>query len=367
MKTLILMVMLLVAPALAQPTSGKPGSYTLLGSLGQSYLIRMELERSGDVFRGSYRYERPGVVRPGSNSIALTGSIDSDGNLQLIEMAEAPGRPGGPVRLEVVRTGEFNGRLTTTTANGQSLLHLAGTWTRSRDGRRMPFSLDQLRLNFGNDQLTSREEKEEQQPLNYSVRLNLPILGGSESKFNRQLAAIVNPLVADFRKDVAELRKDEQGLRTEMPASSLDVDYAIVFATPELISLQFTIYSYTGGAHPNGQTRSFNWDPRSESEIQLADLFTPGSAYGRIIADYCRRELARLDIGDREWLARGTAFDEENYQRWNPTRAGLRITFDPYQVAAYAQGAFEVTVPWGALKTLLRPSFGMMSSIGGSR
>lgn len=367
MKTLILMVMLLVAPALAQPTSGKPGSYTLLGSLGQSYLIRMELERSGDVFRGSYRYERPGVVRPGSNSIALTGSIDSDGNLQLIEMAETPGRPGGPVRLEVVRTGEFNGRLTTTTANGQSLLHLAGTWTRSRDGRRMPFSLDQLRLNFGNDQLTSREEKEEQQPLNYSVRLNLPILGGSESKFNRQLAAIVNPLVADFRKDVAELRKDEQGLRTEMPASSLDVDYAIVFATPELISLQFTIYSYTGGAHPNGQTRSFNWDPRSESEIQLADLFTPGSAYGRIIADYCRRELARLDIGDREWLARGTTFNEENYQRWNPTRAGLRITFDPYQVAAYAQGAFEVTVPWGALKTLLRPSFGMMSSIGGSR
>lgn len=360
MKTLILMVMLLVAPALAQPTSGKPGSYMLLGSLGQSYLIRMELERSGDALRGSYRYERPGVVRPGSNSIALTGSIDSDGNLQLIEMAEAPGRPGGPVRLEVVRTGEFNGRLTTTTANGQSLLHLAGTWTRSRDGRRMPFSLDQLRLNFGNDQLTSREEKEEQKPLNYSVRLNLPILGGPGSKFNRQLAAIVNPLVADFRKDVAELRKDEQGLRTEMPASSLDIDYAIIFATPELISLQFTIYSYTGGAHPNGQTRSFNWDPRSESEIQLADLFTPGSAYGRIIADYCRRELARLDIGDREWLARGTTFNEENYQRWNPTRAGLRITFDPYQVAAYAQGAFEVTVPWGALKTLLRPSFGQI-------
>ncbi|MFZ4793881.1 MAG: hypothetical protein ACOYLN_07100, partial [Blastocatellia bacterium] len=158
MKTLILMLMSLVAPVLAQPTSGKPGSYTLLGSLGQSYLIRMELERSGDVLRGSYRYERQGVVRPGSNSIGLTGSIDSDGNLQLIEMAEVPGRPG---RLEVVRTGEFKGRLITTTSNGQSLLHLAGTWTRSRDGRRMPFSLDQLRLNFGNDQLTSREEKDE--------------------------------------------------------------------------------------------------------------------------------------------------------------------------------------------------------------
>ena len=364
MKTLILMVMSLVAPVLAQPTSGKPGSYTLLGSLGQSYLIRMELERSGDVFRGSYRYERPGVVRPGSNSIGLTGSIDSGGNLQLIETAEVSGRPGSPGRLGVVRTGEFNGRLITTTANGQSLLHLAGTWTRSRDGRRMPFSLDQLRLNFGNDQLTSREEKEEQKPLNYGVRLNLPVLGGPESKFNRHLAAIVNPLAADFRKDVADLRKDEQGLRSEMPASSLDVDYAIVSATPELISLQLTIYSYTGGAHPNGRTRSFNWDPRSESEIQLADLFTPGSAYGRIIADYCRRELARLDIGDREWLARGTAFDEENYQRWNPTRAGLRITFDPYQVAAYAQGAFEVTVPWGTLKTLLRPSFGQIVQAG---
>jgi len=349
MKTLIPILLLLAATAIAQPTGADkvPGSYTLLGTLGRSYLIRMELERTGDSFKGRYHYERSGVVRPGANDIDLTGHIDSGGSLQLTETAEVEGRAG-------VRTGEFNGLLTSVTIEGQTVLRLAGTWTRARDGMQLPFSLDQLRTVFGAARLTRREEREENKPLNYTIRLNLPSFGDENSNLNRHLASIVKPLAAGFRKDVTEIRREELGQRSEVPPSSFEVDYEIVSSTPELLSLQLAIYSYTGGAHPNASTRAFNWDLRREREVELAELFQSGSGYERVITGYCRRELGKLDLGSPDWIARGTAFTPENYRQWYPTRAGLRITFDPYQVAAYAQGSLEVTVPWAVLRSMIR-------------
>ena len=356
MKTLILMVTLAAASVSAQPVPVDPSRYLLFGSLGQSYLIRMELERSGNSLTGRYSYERPGVLRSGNNSIRLAGSVDADGVLRLIEMAEVVGRE------EPVPTGEFNGRVTTLTVDGQPMLHLAGTWTRARDGRKLPFSLDQSRPLFGSLSLASQVHTESDQKLNSTLRLTLPRLGDGGSAFNRHLTAIVEPLTAEFRRDVAELRREERERRDEVPPSSFEIDYDIVHHRPELVSLQLRIFVYTGGAHPNSLTRSVNWDLRLDREITLTDLFRPDSGFGGTISRYCRRELARLNLGDPAWLDRGTAFNYENYQRWNPTRAGLRITFDPYQVAAYAQGAFEVTIPWTLLATLLRPSFGPLAS-----
>lgn len=355
LRLLLPLSLLLLLPVLTPLAQALPGSttdqrYTLLGKIGQSYLIRMDLEQDGETLRGGYVYERAGVVRPGSNRINLSGQIDAEGQITLVEMAAADGSTPQ-------RTGEFAGKLGKVLIDGEPQLFFSGTWTRMRDGRKLPFNLQELgefRQVFGASRLTVRERREENRSLNYTIRLNLPTLGQAESGFNRQLAAIVDPLVTEFKKDVAELRRDDQGRGGELPPSSLEIDYVIVQATPQLLSLQLTIYSYTGGAHPNSQTRSLNWDPRRERLLVLADLFSPIAPAGRIIADYCRRELSRLDLGDPQWVARGTAFNDQNYQRWNPTRAGLRITFDPYQVAAYVQGSFEVTIPWERLKTMLR-------------
>ena len=36
----------------------------------------------------------------------------------------------------------------------------------------------------------------------------------------------------------------------------------------------------------------------------------------------------------------------ENFKSWNITKKGLIFTFDPYQVASYAAGRFEVIIPF---------------------
>lgn len=355
----LLLILLLATTGVAQTPSagGVSWRYTLLGTIGPSYLIRMDLERNGEVLQGSYLYERAGVVRPGSNRIALTGRIDSAGRVSLDELTEGDGTARR-------RTGEFSGALSEVVIDGQPQINFAGTWTRLRDGRKLPFKLQEIgeyRLFSGGSRLTSRERREDDRLLNYTIRHRLPVLGGPDSAFNRHLSGVVDSLTTGFKRDIVELRRDDQRRASEIPPGSLEIDYVIVQATSELLSLQLSIYSYTGGAHPNSATRSINWDLRREREFDLTDLFTPGSAFGRIIADYCRRELGRLDIGDSSLISRGTAFSTENYLRWNPTRAGLRVTFDPYQVAAYAQGAFEVVVPWSLLRPYLRPGLLFLS------
>jgi hypothetical protein len=45
----------------------------------------------------------------------------------------------------------------------------------------------------------------------------------------------------------------------------------------------------------------------------------------------------------------------ENYHSWNITPMGLKITFDPYQVGAYAVGEHVIVVPYSVLKPIIKP------------
>ena len=54
-------------------------------------------------------------------------------------------------------------------------------------------------------------------------------------------------------------------------------------------------------------------------------------------------------------MARGTAWTPENYQRWTIAPHGLQLTFDAYQVGSYAEGAYEVVMPFALLRANLDP------------
>jgi len=86
-------------------------------------------------------------------------------------------------------------------------------------------------------------------------------------------------------------------------------------------------------------------------------LFQPNSGYLKIISAYCVTALTKQlgDDVDANWLKEGAAPKAENYDSWNITPDGLQITFDAYQVAAYALGPQEIIVPYSALKAVIKP------------
>jgi uncharacterized protein DUF3298/peptidoglycan-N-acetylmuramic acid deacetylase PdaC-like protein len=324
-----------------------------VGTIDNKHAVRMELERKDADLTGSYFYERAGAFNSAMRTLELKGRIDGDGNVTLSETTYSKGNPQ--------KTGEFNGKLDGLSANGDLRLRFSGSWTGVKDRKQMPFSLRQLRFDLGGLKLDERNEKNENKKLRYEIETAAPQLAGAGDarveKFNQAVTNLVASRAGEFKKAADEMVREEaaakQETRSPRPPNSLDVSYEVTAAGKDFVSVLFSFYEYAGGAHPNTTTESFNYDLNRNAPVMLADLFTPNSNYLTVISDYCVRELKKLDTVSG--VENGAGPKIENFHSWNITPAGLKITFDPYQVGPYVVGGHEVVIPYSALKPIIKP------------
>jgi hypothetical protein len=205
--------------------------------------------------------------------------------------------------------------------------------------------------------LVSRLISERGQNPRYAIAVRYPhIVDAKEPKhqtFNREVAALARKQVEEFKKHV---EKPEPGMPGAEAGSSLDITYSVGVSNDRLVSIGFKAETYhAGAAHPNHRTFVYNYDLRQGKRLDLGDLFEPRSNYLKVISDYCVKVLAKqvAQPPDMNEIARGAAPNPQNYQSWTVTSQGLKINFDPYQVASYAEGPQEVVIPYGAVKGLI--------------
>jgi hypothetical protein len=186
----------------------------------------------------------------------------------------------------------------------------------------------------------------------YTLTTHTPVLSGSEDLrvvvFNQQMTILVQEEVDRFRQWLAD-----------MPAlpiaagSFLDLNFELVSPPGRLLSLLFTAQFYAdGAAHPGSTHRSVTYDLETGSFLGLERLFLPGADHLGRISELCMAELGARDIGF-DMFSSGAEPTEANYAVWNVTAAGLQITFEEYQVAAYAAGPQTVLIPYDQLADIL--------------
>jgi hypothetical protein len=188
----------------------------------------------------------------------------------------------------------------------------------------------------------------------YTLKADTPVLRGSSDprveKFNQAVAARVQEAVDRFKQDLLM-----QPVTPISAGSYFSLTYELISPPGNLLSLQLHIEGYSdGAAHPYHLTSSYNYDLEKGQEVTLDQLFLPGSEYLTPIADYCSAELSKRNIGF-EMFSDGAKPLPENYAVWNVSADGLVITFNEYQVAPYAAGPQEVTIPFTALKDIINP------------
>src|SRR5262245_12041576 len=260
-----------------------------VGMIDDKHAVRMELERKDYDLTGSYFYERAGAFNSAMRTLELKGRIDGDGDVTLAETTKEGGNPQ--------KTGEFKGKLDGLSANSDVRLRFSGSWTGGRDGRRMPFSLRQLRFDLGGLKLDERRGESENKKLRYEISTALPQLAGDArvEKFNQAAAKLVAARTGEFKKTADEMAREEAAdkldAKSSRPPNSLSVSYEVTAADKDFISVLFSFYEYAGGAHPNTTTESFNYDLNRNAPVRLDVLFTPNSNYLNVISDYLVREL----------------------------------------------------------------------------
>ncbi len=336
------------APLSGAATNGE--KFYFRGTIAGNLKIEMTLVRDGERLTGSYFYPRVG------KNIELKGTIDKDGNVSISESDDS-GK----------QTGVFKGKWKPATDSPDPTLNeIDGKWSRPDGSKETAFLVSQQPIEFtGAVRFAPKVIKEANKEKRYTVDAEYPQIEGDArfDKFNREARSLITKDVAAF-KTAETVSETDPGSETpaENADSSMDVGYEIRYATDDLISIEFTDDDYErGAAHANISTTVLNYDVKNGKKLALADLFTAKSNYLSAISSYCIKELQdrmkkdKDSMLDADMMKSGTSARADNYKAWAVTKKGLWITFDPYQVAAFAAGPQYVLVPYSALKDLIKP------------
>ncbi len=180
----------------------------------------------------------------------------------------------------------------------------------------------------------------------HEININYPLITGSD---NAVLAETVNQ---EIKKHIEVFKTNFELAEGELEGhikNSLTMTYINEFGSDEILSIYFDVYEYySGAAHGLSYVVPFNYDLVNQEVIYLSDMFN-GTDYLNVLSKYSQDEFMRFETMDDTWVKEGTAPDEYNFDSFTFSKTGLVFYFDPYQVASYADGVQQVSIPYNVL------------------
>jgi hypothetical protein len=206
-----------------------------------------------------------------------------------------------------------------------------------------------------------------------------------DSVTNLRIETFVKSSHLEFRQSSttgAEMKRKSKILAQTRFAywDSLAISHKVSIYTPDLLSLEFQIYKFgAGAAHGNSRTKTMNFRLHPSKELQLLDVFKSTTNYLQTLSEYCLYDVRKQQAGKQsdagmgpdqfksehdEWLLKGTAAESRNYERFSFAKGGIKIHFDPYWVACFAEGKYEVFIPSYVLKPVIRDEIAALLNWG---
>jgi len=171
----------------------------------------------------------------------------------------------------------------------------------------------------------------------------------------------INKFIAAQEKDFKDNINGLSDVSSAM--GSLDISYKS-YLSNRIASFNFDVNGYTGGAHGNLNTVTFNYDKDLDKILTVKDIFIDKPDYlvqlSNLVKPLIQNELNKVQFQDDAWLEEGAGAKEENYQRFVFTKDGLTFFFTPYQVAPYAVGPQDITLSYQSIYLLLRPEYSQL-------
>jgi len=162
----------------------------------------------------------------------------------------------------------------------------------------------------------------------------------------------IDAFIMEFKSAYSEYTED-------MPHWIWEEQYStkVLYNNNNIISLQISVYGYTGGAHPYGYLDFLNFDILTGDKIELDDIFITGykdklDSIGEIIF----REY--YDFSNEESLSElGFDFDNDKFSlnnNFSINENGLYFFYNQYEIACYAAGTFGIEIPYINIEDMLK-------------
>lgn len=128
----------------------------------------------------------------------------------------------------------------------------------------------------------------------------------------------------------------------------------------DVISVHALSYAYTGGAHYTREEESFVYDQKKNKYLTFLDILVDED-FNKIkplvleaVYDYANE---RKIVLNEEWVSEGTNYSDANYQHFSFDEGGLNIKFPPYQIASWADGEINISIPYEKLQGILKVEY----------
>lgn len=153
-----------------------------------------------------------------------------------------------------------------------------------------------------------------------------------------------------FIKEYEDLRKDNPAY--DIPWE-VETTAKVLYQSSKLVSVAYSTYSNAGGAHPNSFSTLLLLDKTTGTKLELSDF----------INDMHRLEnIAEKHFRKVRGLSPKQRFDEANFFWGQPFAlpenfalldSGLYFYYNTYDVAEYAAGPTEFTIPFSELEGII--------------
>lgn len=162
----------------------------------------------------------------------------------------------------------------------------------------------------------------------------------------------------DIPEAVSSFRKGFEKLQEEFPDETAPwearIEARVSFENRGLISIALDSYIFTGGAHGYGATRFLNFEKKSGQELDNSQLFNNH----RKFAEFAEIQFRSQQNIPKDQAINSTGFMFERNEFYLPenigfTEKGLKLLYNPYEVASYADGAIGLLLPYKDIRKFL--------------
>ncbi len=175
---------------------------------------------------------------------------------------------------------------------------------------------------------------------------------GEEGKHFNNYDSLLSNFIAMYEKTATELSSQA------IIGWTGTVKGSVITQTSQLINIKLETYTNTGGAHGNSNVVSLLFDPATGNTYSLKEVINDVPAL-TALAEKKFREVFKIPA-DQSINATMFTFENDRFelpQNIFFTKEGLILHYNPYEIAPYAVGANEITLPYTAVKQYLSVQF----------
>lgn len=165
--------------------------------------------------------------------------------------------------------------------------------------------------------------------------------------------------LSQSRLDYMEIAKEDRASMEEFYGYSISQDYDIKRLDSHVLSLTESYYEYTGGVHPSYYVDGCSFNAATGEPLALVDVTEDYAAFTEAAIKYILEDLKNKEYGEDSYFDGYEDMVRENFDQtpWYFSAAGITMIYNPYDIAPYAFGMIEVTLPFDSFDSYIREEY----------